>query len=131
MWRATAALLVAAAASTQALQRPVEEIGSEVLTQASVCARAAGTGWFPVIVPGCKEALSEDGYDTYGALLACPAQLVRLRPPPTCATLALMHCVACPQRAPGLIVSARLVCLQLSRRCARGVPTLRLLLCAG
>ncbi len=70
MWRSTAALLVAAAAShvgVQALQRPLKEIGVEGLNQESVCARAAGTGWFPVIVPGCKEALSGDGFETYSA----------------------------------------------------------------
>jgi len=51
--------LLAAAASLSGAQ-------AETLDWNSVCTRAEGTGWFPVIVPGCKEALSADGYGDYG-----------------------------------------------------------------
>eukprot|EP00591_Stephanopyxis_turris_P005139 CAMPEP_0195517700 /NCGR_PEP_ID=MMETSP0794_2-20130614/11361_1 /TAXON_ID=515487 /ORGANISM="Stephanopyxis turris, Strain CCMP 815" /LENGTH=2125 /DNA_ID=CAMNT_0040646559 /DNA_START=136 /DNA_END=6513 /DNA_ORIENTATION=- len=50
--------LLAAAASLSGAQ-------AETLDWNSVCTRAEGTGWFPVIVPGCKEALSADGYGDY------------------------------------------------------------------
>ena len=39
---------------------------AETLDWNAVCTRAEGTGWFPVIVPGCAEALTEDGYGSYG-----------------------------------------------------------------
>ena len=44
----------------------VEGVTAEKLDWDTVCTRAEGTGWFPVIIPGCKQVLDEDGYGEYG-----------------------------------------------------------------
>ena len=82
MWRPTTALLtvVALLRGAAATQRDTgNDFIDEVWTEQAVCARAAGTGWFPVIIPGCKEALNDDGYGAYSKSLPANWSVVALK----------------------------------------------------
>lgn len=63
MWRPTLVVLVSAASL-------LGSRAQESYDWNSVCTRAGGTGWYPVIVPGCKEALTADGYGQYDVTTA-------------------------------------------------------------